>query len=108
MNRGYEGTGFIHGVNFLATANKNEVGFLINCIYQEINELLNEERYQIVDSILKDIKVGVLQHVFVIAFLTITLATKDKLPHRKILFKKLKAMLDKLNIDSNYVLKGLE
>lgn len=81
---------------------KLNVDFSIDMVFDHINNLLLEKNFKEVNRILEDINIEQLQSFALLAFLTITIAAKDKLPSREVYYNSLQDIL------SPNLLKGLE
>lgn len=82
----------------------------IDVIFEYINQLLVERRFEACDRILGDVEIARIPTVLMVSFLTITAAAKSKLRNRRRFYKSVERFvaLERGNKAAQHLLDGLE
>lgn len=89
-------------------ADKNYDYYVLDKIYDWIDDLLSRGEFERVDSILESVDISRLDTPSSLGFLTLTTRAKDRMPNRQALFERMRQDLDDKGEETAAILRGLE
>ena len=93
--------------NIIYEADKKEPEVKIDIIYDNIDELLCNNKFGLVDLLLETVDLNKLSTDALIGILSITSSASNKLPHRAFFFNRVKNLLNSKGEDVDALLRGL-